>query len=57
MASATENNRQVSTYSVRVKMCGKGAQYDQVTGCTGKPHWKQDQIGQEKLLALLALSG
>ena len=49
-ASATENIplRSVLRAGVRVKRCGKSAPQSEQSDWQGKPHAKQDQIGEEE---------
>ncbi len=56
--SATENTPPVSaTGRVRVKRCGKSAPRTEQSVWQGKPHVKQDQIGEEERPAPLPLPG
>ena len=58
-ASATENIplRFVLRAGVRVKRCGKSAPRSEQSGWQGKPHAKQDQIGEEEWPAPFKLPG
>src|SRR3954452_24644142 len=58
-ASATENIplRSVLRARVRVKRCGKSAPRSEQSGWQGKPHVKQDQIGEEERPAPFTLPG